>query len=73
MDQFPDIPQLIQLASSPAGQRLLAYLKQSDENTIQQAADHAKNGDLSQAAQLVSKLLQDPQAKALLQQLGGIK
>lgn len=60
-----------QLAESPVGQQLLAMLRQSGEGDMQQAAEKAAQGDYADAMQLVQKLWSDPQARALIKQLGG--
>lgn len=60
-----------QLAESPVGQQLLAMLRQSGEGDMQRAAEKAAQGDYADAMQLVQKLWSDPQARALIKQLGG--
>ena len=60
-----------QLAESPAGQQLLAMLQKSQDGNMQRAAEKAARGDYSEAMALVQKLWSDPQARALMKQLGG--
>lgn len=59
------------LAQSPAGQQLIALLKQRDSGQIDTAMQKAADGDYAQASQILSRLLSDPQAMQLLSQLGG--
>ena len=60
----------LRLAKSPAGQQLLAMLQQADGEKIRQVMDQAAAGDMTRAKETVSALLDTPEAKALLQQLG---
>ena len=70
-----DFEQAIQearkLASTPEGQQLAKLLQQLGGPTMQQAMDSAAAGDLSQAQEAITHLMKDPQARKLLQQLGG--
>ena len=59
------------LAQSSAGQQLLDIIRRSDSNQLQQAAALATEGNTDQAKMLLSELLNDPQVKLLLSQLGG--
>lgn len=63
--------EVLQLAKSPAGQQLLAMLRQSGGTQMQQAAEKAAKGDYGDAMVLARKLMEDPQTRALLKQLGG--
>lgn len=65
-----DYSELLRLAQSPAGQQLIAALKQSQGGNLSQAMAKAAIGDYSQAQKLISDFLSTPEAKALLQQLG---
>lgn len=69
-DQF-STEDIMALANSPAGQQLLALLRQSGGSEIQQAMRKAASGDLAGAKQLLSPILSDPQVQALLGRLGG--
>ena len=60
----------LRLAQSPAGQQLLAMLRQADSGQIQQAMDQANAGDMKSAKKALSGLLADPQIRRLLEQLG---
>jgi len=59
------------LSGTPEGKQLAAMLQQLGSADLQQTMDRAAAGDLSGAQQIISSLLRDPQARQLLQQLGG--
>lgn len=61
----------LRLANSDAGQRLLAILKQSDSNQLQQAMDQAAAGNYENAQKSLSSLLASQEVKDLLKELGG--
>ena len=60
----------IRMANSPAGQRLLQLLRESGGDELQQAAAKASEGDYSQAKKALASLLENPEAKKLLEQMG---
>lgn len=64
------IQEAMRLAGTPAGQQLLNMLQQSNNPALQQAMQKAAAGDYQQAKQAMSALLQDPQIKKLLEQMG---
>ena len=59
------------LAGTPEGKQLAAQLQQLGGYNMQQALEAAAAGDMRQAKQAVSMLMQDPQARKLLELLGG--
>lgn len=61
----------MRFAQSPAGQQLMHLLQQNGGKEVQKAMDQAASGDFTQAKQILSALMQDPEARKLLQQLGG--
>lgn len=69
MDKNPDYSQLLKLAQSPAGQQLLKLLQQSGGDSLQSALTGAGKGDFTQAKQVLTALLSDPEAQKLLKQL----
>ena len=75
MDHLPDTPmdmsQIMRLAQSPAGKKLIALLKKNDSDEMQQAMKHAADGDYSQAKNAIDKFLSTPEARALVEQLRG--
>lgn len=75
MDHLPDTPmdmsQIMRMAQSPAGKKLIALLKQNDSDEMQQAMKRASDGDYSQAKQAIEKFMSTPEASALIEQLRG--
>lgn len=72
MDSKPDqltIQEAMRLAKSPAGQKLLALLKSTGGNRVDQARQQAANGDMSQAKQTLSGLLASPEVQKLLKEM----
>ena len=63
--------EVMRLAKSPAGQQLIAMLKQADSTKLQQAVTQAKTGDYTQASQTLSTMLSSPEAQKLLKEMGG--
>lgn len=59
------------LAGTPQGQQLAALLRQLGGTDLQQAMDRAAAGDFSAAQAALTTLMKDPQARKILQQLGG--
>lgn len=62
---------MARLAQTPAGQQLLSLLQQQDSSRMQQAMTQAKKGDHTALAETLRPLLESPEIRALLQQLGG--
>lgn len=65
------IREAMKMANSPAGQQLLRLLQQSSGQSLQQAMNSAASGDYESAKRTLNALLNDPQARKLLQQMGG--
>ena len=63
--------EIMRLAQSPAGQQLIALLRQGDSTQLQQAISQAQSGDYTNASQTLSAMLNSPQAQKLLKELGG--
>lgn len=59
------------LAATPEGKQLAALLQQLGGHDMQQAMDRAAAGDMTQAKQAISALMQNPEARQLLEKLGG--
>lgn len=70
MQNMPDYAQLMRIASSPEGQKLIALLRNTDSTALSAAVISAQNGDLDAARSSLSKILNTPEARALLDQLG---
>lgn len=64
------IQQAMALAKTPAGQQLLAVLKKSGGEDARIAMEKAAAGELQEAKQAVSALLNNPEIRELLKQLG---
>lgn len=63
------IQEALRLAKSPAGQQLLAMLRQGDQDQLQQVMALAKAGDLAQASTSLRDMLASQQAQKLLRQM----
>lgn len=70
-DYNETIQEARKLAQSPQGQQLAALLQQLGGTDLQQAIEKAAAGDFTQAKQAIHAVMQDPQARKLLEQLGG--
>ena len=60
--------EVMQLAKSPAGQQLLAMLR--DAGKLDQATDHAKAGNYAQAMAALKDVLSTQEGQQLLKELG---
>lgn len=69
--QQPDLTHLIQLAQSPAGKQLLELLQKNSNDLLQTAASQASTGDYLQASKTLAPILEQPEVKKIIQQLGG--
>ena len=65
-----DFRKAMELANSPAGQKLLAMLQKNDSGQVQKAMTEANAGDYRSAVQSLSSLLSSPEARKLLKELG---
>lgn len=64
------IHEAMKLAKSDTGKQLIALLQQQNSKDLQNAMAQANAGDYTQAKQALSAILQNPEARALLEQLG---
>ena len=69
MQPLPDMTQLMKLAASPAGQKLLAMVKSSNCVDLDSISSAAASGNLEEAKQMLQGLLASEEAKALIKQL----
>ena len=69
MQPLPDMNQLIRLASSPAGQKLLALLQNNSAVDIQKVAESASAGNYNDVKNQLSEFLSSKEAQNLLKQL----
>lgn len=65
-----DMQQIMKLARTPAGQQLIAALRQRGGDDLAQAMQKASAGDYTDAKRALSTLLDTPEMKALMQQFG---
>ena len=76
MDNKTDLPggipmqEVLRLAASPAGQQLIAMMRQQSGSDFQKAMNNAAAGDYTQAKQAIEKMMSNPQAQKLLRELG---
>ena len=69
MQQIPDRNELMKIARSPAGQKLLAMLQANSKEDLDAVAAAVSAGNMQEAGKLLSGLLASQEAKALLKQL----
>lgn len=69
MQQTPDMNELIHLAQTPTGQKLIGLLQKQGGNRLQEAITSAVAGNYAHAKAILSELLSSPDAQALLKQL----
>lgn len=65
----PNFKDLAALANSPDGQRLLQLAQQSGGGRLNSAVQQAQNGDYEAAKAILSKMLENDEAKRLIQRL----
>ena len=61
--------EVLRLANSDAGQRLLAALKQSSDPGLRQAMQYAAAGDYQKIKESLSSILASPEVRKLLAEL----
>ena len=61
----------LRLANSPAGQQLLALLRETDSARLERAAAEVSSGDYTKASKTLGSLLSSPEIQKLLKELGG--
>lgn len=66
----PNMQEVMRLAQSPAGQQLIAMLRQNGGDELKLAMAKAAAGDYTAAKNAISSLLDTPEGKALLEQFG---
>ncbi|MBR4290263.1 MAG: hypothetical protein IKT52_06460 [Oscillospiraceae bacterium] len=62
--------EILRMAASPAGQKLIAMMQQQGGGELQKAMEQASNGDYTQAKRAIETLMRDPQAQKLMKELG---
>ena len=67
------IQQAMKLAQSAAGQQLIKHLQQKGGQELQDAMNQAAAGNYENAQKTISSLMQNPETRKLLEQMGGYK
>ena len=70
MQNMPDYAQMMRIMQSPEGQRLMALLHNTDSAALDSAVSSAQSGDMEAARSALSQILNTPEVRALLKQLG---
>lgn len=72
MDNFDprSMQEAMRLANTPAGRQLIAYLRQSNGDAMQQAMNSAAAGDFEAVKKILGQMLSTDEAKKLMEQLG---
>ena len=70
MQSMPDFSEMLRIAQTPEGRRLIALLQNADSATLNSALSSAKSGDYGSAKNALSNILSTPEAQELLKQLG---
>ena len=71
MQNMPDYAQILRMAKSPEGQKLIAMLQQADSASVSAAMKSVQAGDYDSAKSALSSLLSSPEIQRLLKQLEG--
>lgn len=61
----------IAFAQTPEGQKLIEALRQMNGSELEAAAAKAAVGDFTQARKVLSRLLENPEARKFLENMGG--
>lgn len=69
-DDF-SMQEAMRLAQSESGRALFALLQQNNGAELQKAMEQAAAGNYAQVSKTMASLLSSPEAKALLEQMGG--
>ena len=64
------IKEIQELSMSPAGQQLIDMIQQKGGTDLSAAIAKAQKNDYKDLSEILSSLLQDPQTKKLINQLG---
>ena len=66
-----DLSELMKIASSPAGQELMALVQKNKGEHFDEAMVQARSGDFSQAKEMLSQMLSSKEAQDLLKKIRG--
>ena len=71
MQQYPDLADIMRIAQTPSGQKLIALLQKQGGNSLQTALAKAATGDYSAAKENLSSLMASDEIAKLLSDLEG--
>lgn len=63
------ISEVMRMAQTPAGQKLIQILQQQGGNALQSSLLKAKEGDTGEIQKILSRLMDDPEARYWIEQL----
>ena len=66
----PSMQDAMRLVQTPTGQKLIQMLQQNGGDSLHAAIEQAAAGNYTQAKQVISDLMNNPEAKKLIEQLG---
>ena len=69
MQSMPDMTELLKIAQSPAGQKLLTMLRASNGTDLSSITSAAASGNLEAAKQQLSGILNNKEVQEMLKQL----
>lgn len=65
----PSMDDIMRMAQSPAGKKLIALLQASGNTSVAQAKNAAEKGDYNQAKQNLAHIMKEPKIQALLKEM----
>ena len=65
------IQEAMRIAQSQSGKQLLNRLKQNNSDALNQAMQYASTGNYAMAQKLIQDVLDDPETRQLIQNIGG--
>ncbi len=66
-----DYGELLKIANSPDGQKLLSMIQERGGDQYAQAMQQAERGDYSGAKEMISKIMSSPEAMQLIEKIRG--
>ena len=66
-----DYGELLKIANSPDGQKLLSMIQERGGDQYAQAKQQAERGDYSGAKEMISKIMSSPEAMQLIEKIRG--
>ena len=66
-----DYGELLKIANSPDGQKLLSMVQERCGDQYAQAMQQAERGDYSGAKEMISKIMSSPEAMQLIEKIRG--